>query len=88
MCCYYGQTRAEECFEPKKIAFSTITEFRVSSMNVECMVIFSMLTRALTFCVAQNHYVNTSIQTGGILGVCGINPNDSPTDPRGRAEER
>lgn len=62
---------AEGCFVPKEEGSSTITQFRIISLNVECKILFSVLARRMTSYTTQNHYFNTSIQKGGIPGFSG-----------------
>nr|XP_033488803.1 uncharacterized protein LOC117260806 [Epinephelus lanceolatus] len=63
---------AEGCFVPKEEGSSAISQFRtISLLNVECKIFFSALARRITSYMTQNHYINTSIQKGGIPGFSG-----------------
>lgn len=63
---------AEGCFVPKEEGSSTISQFRtISLLNVECKIFFSVLARRITTYMMQNHYINPSIQKGGIPGFSG-----------------
>ena len=63
---------SEGCFIPKEEDSRTLKQFRtISLLNVEGKVFLSILAKRLTTYMLANNYMDTSVQKGGIPGVCG-----------------
>lgn len=66
----WGQT--EGCFVPKEKDSTNIQQLRtISPLGVEGKIFFSVLAKHMTSCMLSNHYINTSVLKGGILGFSG-----------------
>uniref|UniRef100_A0A3B1JAJ2 Reverse transcriptase domain-containing protein n=1 Tax=Astyanax mexicanus TaxID=7994 RepID=A0A3B1JAJ2_ASTMX len=63
---------AEGVWIPKEEVSKNIDQFRIISLlSVEGKIFFSILARRLTDFLSSNHYIDTSVQKGGIPGVPG-----------------
>jgi len=64
--------RAEGVFCPKQENAESIGQFRtISLLSVEGKVFFAIIARRLLKYMMRNHYINTSMQKGGVPGFSG-----------------
>ena len=65
-------TRAEGCFVPKELNSNNIDQFReISLLDVEGKIFWSIISKRMNTYLLDNHYIDTSVQKGGISGISG-----------------